>query len=815
MKSIVHICENREVKQALRIQLVIEGTSMSEKSLPAGLERRKEDHGLITGQARFVDDLRPAKGRPRTLYMAVVRSPYAHAVIEHIQLDAALALPGVVAAFDGSELVNSMRTLDVIPVPNLKKTERRPLAVGKVRYVGDPVAVVLAESRYIAMDARDQVEVDYTPLPAVTDPEAALAPGAPLLYEEFGSNVAFSTQSSGGDVSNAFEHADHIIHLRVVNQRLAPSSIETRGCMFDYDPASGELTAWMSSQSIFRARDTLAAYLNFDPGRIKVHNAEVGGAFGAKNALLGEEIIAAALAIKYGRPVKWIEGRSENLQAQTQGRGWVNYVEAAIMNDGQLLGLKVRSIADMGAFNFGVSAMIVQRMPSFLSGPYQIQAVDSQVVGVFTNKVPTAPYRGAGRPEAAYILERTMDRIAHDLNIDPADVRRRNFILKEAFPYSSVTGVKYDSGNYRVALEKALELADYTDYRAKQRERRETGRRKLLGIGISSFIELTGDSFSIPGAPRESATVRVRQNGTILVQSGVAHTGQGHFTAFAQIAAKVFDVPGSQIEVRMNDTDLPGYSMGTFGSRVMQVAGSAVLLASEAVREKALQVAARVLEVAPADLSMVRGQVVVRGVPARSIALGELARFVEEQPELIERESPDPANGGLIEGLAAWRDFAPQGAAYASGTHVAVIEVDSETGEVQILKYVAVDDCGRVLNHYLAEAQIHGGLAQGIGQALYEEVIYDQDGQLLTSTLMDYPLPIAGQVPNFVTELVETPSPLNPLGVKGVGEAGCIGAPPAIVNAVLDALAPLGIHAIDMPLKPEKVWALIQNASVS
>ena len=788
---------------------------MSEKSLPAGLERRKEDYGLITGEAHFVDDLRPAKGRPRTLYMAVVRSPYAHAVIEHIQLDAALALPGVVAAFDGSELVNSMRTLDVVPVPNLKKTERRPLAVGKVRYVGDPVAVVLAESRYIAMDARDQVEVDYTPLPAVTDPEAALAPGAPLLYEEFGSNVAFSTQSGGGDISSAFEHADHIIHLRVVNQRLAPSSIETRGCMFDYDPASGELTAWMSSQAIFRVRDTLAAFLNLDPGRIKVHNAEVGGAFGAKNALLGEEIIAAALAIKYGRPVKWIEGRSENLQAQTQGRGWVNSIEAAIRNDGQLLGLKVRSIADMGAFHFGVSAMIVQRMPSFLSGPYQIQAVDSQVVGVFTNKVPTAPYRGAGRPEAAYILERTMDRIAYELNIDPADVRRRNFILKEAFPYSSVTGVKYDSGNYRVALEKALELADYTDYRAKQRERRETGSRKLLGIGLSSFIELTGDSFSIPGAPRESATVRVRRDGSILVQSGVAHTGQGHYTAFAQIAAKVFDMPGSQIEVRMNDTDLPGFSMGTFGSRVMQVAGSAVLLAAEAVREKALQVAARVLEVDSADLVMESGQVVVRGVPARSIALGELARLVEEQPELIEREPPDPANGEPIEGLAAWHDFAPQGAAYASGTHVAVIEVDSETGEVQILKYVAVDDCGRVLNHYLAEAQIHGGLAQGIGQALYEEVIYDQDGQLLTSTLMDYPLPIAGQVPNFVTELVETPSPLNPLGVKGVGEAGCIGAPPAIVNAVLDALAPLGIHAIDMPLKPEKIWALIQNASVS
>jgi len=477
-----------------------------------------------------------------------------------------------------------------------------------------------------------------------------------------------------------------------------------------------------------------------------------------------------------------------------------------------LLGIRIRSIADLGAFHFGVSAMIAQRMPSFLSGPYQVQAVGSEVVGVFTNKVPTAPYRGAGRPEAAYIMERTMDRIAHELNIDPAEVRRRNFISKEAFPYSTVTGVKYDSGNYRDALEKALELVDYTRWRAKQREQREISSKKLLGIGLSSFIELTGDSFSIPGALRESATVRIRQDGSILVQSGVAHTGQGHFTAFAQIVAKIFDMPGSRVNVCMNDTDLPGFSGGTFGSRVTQIAGSAVLLAAEAVREKALQVAARVLEVDSADLVMEGGQVVVRGVPARSISLGELARIVEEQPELIEHEPPNPANKAPIEGLTAWRDFASQGAAYASGTHIAVIEVDSETGEVQILTYVAVDDCGRVLNHYLAEAQIQEGLAQGIGQALYEEVIYDQDGQLLTSTLMDYPLPLARQVPDFVTELIETPSPLNPLGVKGVGEAGCIGAPPAIVNAVLDALAPLGIDAIDMPLKPEKVWAVIQDA---
>ena len=785
---------------------------MSEERLVTGLERRKEDFGLITGRSRFVDDLRPPKGRPQALYMAVVRSPYAHAVIESIKLDAALALAGVVAAFAGSELVNGMQTLDYVPLPGLKKTERRPLAVGKVRYVGDPVAVVLADSRYVAMDALEQVEVDYSPLQAIIDPEAALAKDSPLLYEEFGSNTAFTAQLSGGDVETIFERADRIIQLHVVNQRLAPSSIEPRVCMYDYDPSSGVLSAWMSSQAIFRARDMLAAYLNFDVDHIRIHNAEVGGAFGAKNTLIGEEIIAAKLAIKYERPIKWVEGRNENLQAQTQGRGWVNTIEAAVTNDGRLLGLRVRSIADLGAFNLGVSAMIAQRMPSFLSGAYQVQAVDSEVVGVYTNKVPTAPYRGAGRPEAAYIMERTMDRIAHELNIDPAEVRRRNFIPQEAFPYSTVTGVKYDSGNYIDALEKALELVDYTGWRTKQREQRELGSKKLLGISLSSFIELTGDSFSIPGAPRESATVRIHQDGTILAQSGVAHTGQGHFTAFAQIVAQVFGIPGSKVEVCMNDTSVPGFSGGTFGSRITQIAGSAVLLAAEAVREKAMHVAARELEVDAADLVVEGGQVVVRGVPARSITLGELARLVEEQPELIEHEPPNPVNDAPIEGLAAWRDFASQGAAYASGTHIAVVEIDSETGEVRILTYVAVDDCGRVLNHYLAEAQIHGGLAQGIGQALYEEVIYDQDGQLLTSTLMDYALPLADEVPDFVTDLIETPSPLNPLGAKGVGEAGCIGAPPAIVNAVLDALAPLGIDTIDMPLKPEKVWAAIQDA---
>jgi carbon-monoxide dehydrogenase large subunit len=788
---------------------------MLKTTLPAGLERRTEDYRLITGHAFYVDDLSPAQGRPAELHMAIVRSPYAHAELKNIRLDGAKALPGVVAVFAGEELVGDMRPMEIIPLPGLKKPERRPLALGRVRYVGDPIAVVLAESLSVAQDARDLVEVDYEPLPSVTDPEAALAEGAPLLYEDFGTNVAFQSQSGKGDIAAAFAKADHTIKLRLVNQRLAPSSLEPRACMFDYDPVGGQFTAWVSSQAIYRARDVLAGVLGIDRTCVRVYNAEVGGGFGAKTGFVGEEIVAAKLAFQYGRPVKWIETRGENLQAQTQGRGQINYVEAAFQNDGRLQGLKVRTIADLGGYLAFTTAMVPNGTPSMLNGPYRIEAVDSQVVGTFTNKVPTGAYRGAGRPEATYILERTMNRIASELGIDPSEVRRRNFIAPDAFPYQTPTGVEYDSGNYQVALDRALELVDYAGWRTKQRERREAGDANLLGIGLATFVEISGGPIAPnrPGIPQESATVRIRQDGTILVQSGVATNGQGHFTAFAQIAATTFKLPGSKIEVRMNDTDLAAFGFGTFGSRTLQVAGSAVLLATEAARDKALQVAARLLEADPADLVLEDGSVMVQGVPARKIELGELARRVEEEPGLIEHEAPNPANGKPIEGLAAWRDFFPPNATFSSGTHIAVVEVDTSTGEVQLVTYVAVDDCGRVLNQYLVDAQVHGALAQGIGQALYEEVMYDDtDGQLLTGTLMDYTLPNAQQLPAFVTEPVETPSPLNPLGAKGVGEAGCIGAPPAIVNAALDALSPLGIKSIDMPLKPEKVWALIQAA---
>lgn len=771
---------------------------------------RREDRGLITGRTKFVDDIRLAGEQAGTLHMLVVRSPHGHARIERIDTEAARQAPGVVAVLTGADLVGRLKPLEGMRLAGMKVAPRLLLAVDKVRYVGDPVAVVLAESRYLGEDARDLVDVEYTPLPAVIDVEKAASAQAPLLYEEFGTNVALALRTLYGEVAKVFVHAQHVLRLRLVNQRVAPSSMEPRACYFSYDSQRGELSAWMSSQAVFRVKDILSRSLDLPPERVHVHNAAVGGAFGAKNALLGEELLAAWLSLTSGRPVKWIEERRENLQAQAQGRGQLHYVEAAFQDDGRLLGLKIRTLADIGAFIVGVSAMIPTRTPTLACGPYRVEAIESDVTCLYTNKPPSTPYRGAGRPEATYILERVMDGIARELKLDPAEVRRRNFIPPDAFPYQTVTGMPYDSGDYPALLARLLELGEYERWRARQREQRTRGGARLLGLGLSTFNEVSGDGRLMSvDAQREAAVVRVRPDGTLLVQSGIAHNGQGHFTLLAQIAAGLFDLPLERVEVEMNDADLPVYSIGTFGSRVTQVGGSVVLLAARAVREKAMQVAARVLEVAPADLELIDGQVRVRGVPGRSIALGELAQRVEENPALLAGLEDEPTRAHGIEGLAAWRDFAPEGPSFSAGAHLAVIEVDTETGDIEVLRYVAVDDCGRILNRELAEMQLHGALAQGFGQALFEETLYDQEGQVLSGSLLDYALPLAKELPTFTSDFIETPSPVNPLGAKGIGESGTIAAPPALVNAVLDALAPLGITDIDMPMTREKVWRLL------
>jgi carbon-monoxide dehydrogenase large subunit len=784
------------------------------QSMPTSYERHREDERLITGRGQYVDDLRPPSGRPDPLFVAVVRSPYAHARIDAITTEQAAAIPGFVAAHSRQELAGHLPPLPGFPMPGVKQTERRPLACDIARYAGDPVAIVLAESREAAADARFLVQVDYTPLPAITDLEDALRPGAPLLYPDLGTNEVYRAPAGGGDIEAAFARASGTVNLRLVNQRVAACPLEPRACMFDFNPATGILTAWLSSQTIFGARETLAKSLGIPLNSIHVVNADVGGAFGSKAEFLGEEIIAASLAVRYGRPVKWIEDRSENLQAQTHGRGQINYVEAAYTADGRVLGLRVRTIADLGAFLHGISPALPFITARMLCGPYRIEAVAAEIIGVVTNKVPTGAYRGAGRPEATYLVERVMDRVARELRLDPVEVRRRNLLASDVFPYSTPTGLVYDSGNYKAALDKALALVDYTGWRARQQDRRERHEQPALGIGVSTFVEVTGAPAASEGAPSEAATVRILPDGTLLVQSGVATNGQGHFTAFAQIVAQVFNMPAASVDVRMNDSALPGYSIGTFGSRVTQVAGSAVLLAAEAVREKAVKVAAERLEVAPDDLEVADGRIAVRGFPSRNLRLAELARTVEEHPELIEHEPPNLVNDAPIEGLAAWRSFAPSGTSFTSGAHIAVVEIDGETGEVTVLRYVAVNDCGRIVNHDLTTAQLHGSLAQGIGQALFEEVLYGQDGQVLSGTLLDYALPKASQLPAFELDTVETPAPGNPLGAKGAGEVGTIAAPPTIVNAVLDALAPLGITSIDMPLRPEKVWSLMHNAGL-
>lgn len=786
---------------------------MTEQHMPPGFERRREDERLITGRGQYVDDLRPPAGRPTPLFMAVVRSPYAHARIGAITAEQAAATTGFVAMHTGHELASHLPSLPGMPLPGAKQPERFPLAKDVARYAGHPVAVVLAESRYAAADARLLVQVDYEPMPSVTDTEEALRPDAPMLYPEFGTNEFYRMPFGGGDIEAAFAQASGSVKLRLVNQRVAATPLEPRACMFDFDPATGQLAAWLSSQSIFGARKALADTLGIAPDSIHVVNADVGGGFGTKVDFLGEEFVAAYLAMRYGRPVKWIEDRSENLQAHVHGRGQTNYVEAAHTADGRVVGIRVRTVADLGAFPYSVGPVLPLFTTQMLCGPYRIEAVAAEIIGVFTNKVPTGAYRGAGRPEATYIMERVMDRVAHELQLDPVEVRRRNLLAPDVFPYSTPTGLVYDSGNYEAALDRAIALADYSGWRERQRERREHREQRLLGIGVSTFIEITGGVIAAEGEPQEAATVRILPNGTLLVQSGVATNGQGHFTAFAQMVAQTFNVPASSVDVRMNDSALPGYSLGTFGSRVTQASGSAVLIAAEAVRDKALQLAADRLEAAPGDLEVTGGHIAVRGAPSRNVQLAELARAVEEHPDLIEHEPPNPVNGAPIDGLAAWRSFTPPGMTFTSGTHVAVVEIDGDTGEITILRYVAVDDCGRVVNHYLTSAQVHGSVAQGIGQALFEEVLYDQNGQVVSGTLLDYAVPKASQLPAFEVDTVETPAPGNPLGAKGAGEAGTIAAPPTVVNAVLDALAPLGITSIDMPLRPEKVWSLMHSAA--
>jgi len=769
------------------------------RSLIGAEVRRREDPALVQGTACFVEDL----VLPRTAAMVVLRSPHAHARIRRIDLGRAAMLPRVLAVFTARDLEGRVEFEPAVGIPLDARRPARPLlARNVVRYVGEPLAAVVAEDRYVATDACDAIEVDYEPLPAVGDPEAALAPAAPRVHEEFPDNVGLQWSWTHGDVDSAFSRARHVVRVRLVNQRVAPLAMEPRGCLAEW--RNGMLTVWAGTQTPHRLRSGLAQILRLAESVVRVIAPNVGGGFGCKIGFYADEVLCAFAAMHLGRPVRLILTRREDFLATTQGRGQLNEVEAAVAEDGTVLGLRCRTIADLGAYLEVLTPYPGILTGRLLTGPYRIPAARYELVSVFTNTMATAPYRGAGRPEATYLLERTMEAVARVCGLDPADVRRRNLIRPHEFPYRAPSGLVYDSGQYERALDLALELVDYKAFRERQHRARAEGR--YLGIGLSTFMETAGvgPSKTAPMPGWESGTVRIEPSGKVTVLTGTSPHGQGLETAFAQIVADELGVPIQDVTVLHGDTAVIAAGIGTFGSRSIAVGGPALAISVRKVLDKARRIAAALLEAAPEDLIWEPGRFEVRGVPGRSVTLVEVATAA-----YAARILPP----GMEPGLEATTIWHPENFTYPSGTHIAVVEVDPQTGEVKLECLVAVDDCGRVINPMLVEGQIHGGLAQGIGQALWEQMVYDASGQCLTASLMDYAAPKADALPSFVLDRVETPTPVNPLGAKGCGEAGTIGSTPAVVNAVLDALAPLGVTHLDMPLTPARVWAAIHGRS--
>jgi aerobic carbon-monoxide dehydrogenase large subunit len=766
--------------------------------------KRREDPRMIMGRGTYVDDVQ----LPRMTYAAILRSPYAHARILSINVDKAKALPGVVAVLTGADLQGQN-----VPcgwtLPDMKVAPHPALAVGKVRYTGDAVAVVVAEERYLARDALDLIEVDYEPLAVVVDAEKAIQPGAPQLHDEVPNNTTFVWKVAGGDIDKAFREAEVVVKQRIVNQRLIPNAIEPRGMVAQYNPGSGDLTLWTATQIPHLVRLLLSMVTGIPEHKVRVIAPDIGGGFGSKLYLYPEEVIIATLAKTTGRPVKWIEERRENYVATTHGRDHVQYVEVAAQRDGTITGLRVKCIANMGAylstFAPGIPTILFGLM---LTGNYRIPNISCEVTGVHTNTTLVDAYRGAGRPEATYLVERAVDLMARELGMDPAEIRRRNFVPANAFPHTTATGVTYDSGNYQPTLDRALEMAGYQQLRQEQERARAEG--KYLGIGVTTYVEICGMAPSqVLGAVGagaggwESATVRVHPTGKVTVYSGASSHGQGHETAFAQIVGDGLGVPFEDVEVVHGDTAQVQFGIGTFGSRSAAVGGMAAVMSVNKIEEKAKKIAAFLLEAAEADLVFEGGQFFVKGTPGRGITIQQVAYAA-----YVPHKYPT----GLEPGLEATSFYDPSNFTWPFGTHVAVVEVDPETGVIKLRRYIAVDDCGRVINPMLVDGQIHGGLAQGIAQALYEEAVYDENGQLVSGSLMDYAVPKADDLVNFELDRTETPSPVNALGVKGVGEAGTIASSATIVNAVVDALAPLGVKHLDMPLKPERVWQAIQQA---
>ena len=784
-------------------------TDTNETSKPRYFGRsvkRREDPKYLMGQGRYTDDIHLAN----MLHAVILRSPYAHANIKHINSEEALKLPGVVAIFTGADLKHSVGNIPCNWVlPGMLVPAHPAFAYDKVRHVGDGVAIILAEEYSIACDALDLIQVEYEPLPAVVNQEQALQPGAPLVHDDVPNNRALEWRTGGGDFERAAAEADVHVKQRLINQQLIPHALETRAVLAHYNHVKQEFTLYSSTQSPHLVRRLLAEPVGFPEHKIRVIAPDIGGGFGSKLHFYAEEALCAFLARETGRPVKWVETRSENAAATTHGRGHIQDIEVTATRDGKLTGLKITSYANLGAYLSTMGPGIpTVNFGSMLSGTYTIPNLDCRVYGILTNTTPVDTYRGAGRPEASYLVERAVDLVAAKIGLDPVEVRRRNFIPADAFPYTTVTNVTYNSGNYELNMEKALAIVGYQELRRKQKELREQGR--YLGIGISTYVEFCGLGpswlLSFVGFDRgawESATVRVHPSGKVTVFSGSSAHGQGHETSFAQIVADGLGLSIEDIEVVESDTAQVQFGKGTFNSRSMPVGGIALKRSVDKVVAKARRIAAHVLEAAEEDIEFHDGQFNVKGVPERAKQFAEISKAA-----YLGHNLPDD----LEPGLEAQTFHDPQGFVYPFGTHIAVVEVDAETGEITLGRYVAVDDCGNIINPLLAAGQIHGGIAQGAGQALFEGVEYDEAGQFLTGTLMDYALPRAEDLPDLETAHTVTPSPVNPLGVKGIGESGTTGSTPAVVNAVIDALAPFGITHLDMPLKAEKVWQAIQNA---
>ncbi len=770
---------------------------MAYASLIGAQVKRKEDPRLIMGAATYVGDLR----LPGMHYVAFVRSPYAHACIGEIDTSAALAVPGVVAVVTGEDLLSEYEPM---PMESSGEGEaaqderdvthtHHALSTERVRHVGEAIAAVIATTEAAAYDGVQEVVVAWEPLPIVVTPEEATRQGAPALFDDLPGNVERVWRCRTGDPDAAFASAPRVVRQKIVSQRLCGVPMEGRAVVAAPDPMAGGVTVWTSTQAPHLSRSDLAKTLRMPENSIRVIAPEVGGGFGVKIGIYPEDVALTAMARKYRIPLCWVEHRGEHMMATTHGRAQEAHVEAAVEEDGTVTALRLRILADIGAYPLapGISEL-TGRMAV---GVYKIPSVDLEATTIFTNTTPVAAYRGAGRPEAAYYIERLMDLVARELEMDPVEVRRVNFISPEQFPFETATGELYDSGEYDKALSKALEVSGYEKLREEQKQRRTENNDTLLGIGLACWVEMCGFG------PYESATVRVEPSGTVTIFTGISPHGQGQETTFAQIVADQLGADYDKIIVRHGDTRETPMGVGTMGSRGLAVGGAAVVGAVGKVWDKARRVAAHMLEAAPEDIVLEGGRYQVRGTPDRGHTLGEIAdrAYSDELPDDVEP------------GLDATHFFKPPELVYPFGAHVAVVEIERDTGKVHLRDYFSVDDCGPRISPLLVEGQVHGGLAQGISQALFEEVVYDEQGQLLSGSLMDYTVPRAVHFPMFTTDKTVTPTPHNPLGAKGIGEAATIGSTPTIANAVMDALAPFGVRHLDLPLRPEKVWMAMQG----